>query len=311
MLIGVDHGNKLIKTPGYHFISGLKEHTSRPLGNHVLKYNGKYYTLTSERVPFQWDKTTNDMFYILTLFAIANKIDRQGVYDPNVALDIQLSVGLPPAHYSALYERFELYFRRMGGIDTGSEPDLIEFEMDGNPYFIYMEDVQAFPQAYAAAVTDLRRIKELKRVLMIDIGGMTTDYMLIRDGQPDLSLCDSLELGVISLCNAVKSEVRGACGYLLEDEHIDAMLRGDNVFHDSNLMKLAVNIAQAFVENLLGQLRERQVDLRTTTAIFVGGGSSLLQKYIEPSESIGQFSIVDDIYANARGYEILYRRNGL
>lgn len=306
MLMGIDHGNKQIKIRNHTFISGLKEHKDRPIGGNVLKYQGKYYTLTSERLPYMWDKTRNDNFFILTLFAIAYKIDRQELYDPQEALDIQLAVGLPPAHYGALYERFEAYFRRTSGPGMEHKPAFLEFEFNDRPYYIYFEDVQAYPQAYAAAITIMDRIRQHERAIIVDIGGMTTEYLLMREGEPDLSLCDSLEYGLIPFYNDIKAKVRGTRGCLLEDSQIDTMLKGADLLHDTTLMELVSEKARSFVDRLIGQLRERQVDLRTTPAIFVGGGSQLLHKYIEPSESIGQLYLVDDIYANVIGYERLY-----
>ena len=50
MLIGVDHGNKQIKTVhGEPFVSGLQQSLTRPFGQ-SLQYCGTYYTLSNERI---------------------------------------------------------------------------------------------------------------------------------------------------------------------------------------------------------------------------------------------------------------------
>ena len=36
------------------------------------------------------------------------------------------------------------------------------------------------------------KISEFNKVVTVDIGGFTLDYLLIRSGKPDLSACDSL-----------------------------------------------------------------------------------------------------------------------
>lgn len=47
MLIGVDHGNKQIKTVHCNpFVSGLKQSVTRPFGQNVLRYQNTYYTLS-------------------------------------------------------------------------------------------------------------------------------------------------------------------------------------------------------------------------------------------------------------------------
>ena len=70
MLIGVDHGNKQIKTVHCNpFVSGLKQSVTRPFGQNVLRYQNTYYTLSTERIPYRKDKTEDDRFFILTLFS--------------------------------------------------------------------------------------------------------------------------------------------------------------------------------------------------------------------------------------------------
>jgi len=57
MLIGVDHGNKQIKTVHCSpFVSGLQQSITKPFGQ-SLQYRGNYYTLSNERIPFRKDKT--------------------------------------------------------------------------------------------------------------------------------------------------------------------------------------------------------------------------------------------------------------
>ena len=100
MLIGVDHGNKQIKTVHCApFVSGLQQSMTRPFGP-SLQYGGNYYTLSNERIPYRKDKTGDDRFFILTLIAIAEELTARGV-DEKELYHIQLPVGLPPAHFGS------------------------------------------------------------------------------------------------------------------------------------------------------------------------------------------------------------------
>ena len=63
----------------------------------------------------------------------------------------------------------------------------------------------------------------------------------------------------------------------------------------------------AFVSDLFSALRERMIDLRSGQVVFIGGGSILLRRFIEQSGKVRQALFVDDIKANAKGYEILYQ----
>lgn len=301
MLISVDHGNKQIKTVRKVFTSGLRRSDTRPIGGDILEYEGMYYTLTDQRIPFTWDKSGSEDFFILTLFAIAYEILAQDRYVQDEICDLNLAVGLPPAHYGSLHTKFEAYFRRTKG------DDYLEFYLRDKPFYISINTVKAFPQAYAAALTVLARYKGTRKINVVDIGGMTADYLQILNEQVDLSLCDSLEHGVIVFYNEIKAKLRGDYGMLIDEGQIDAMLAGEDVLDNPRIMAFVDDRAHAFVVSLLSQLRERGLDLRTAPTIFVGGGSILLKKYIEPSELIGRCTFVEDVCANAKGYELLFQ----
>ena len=117
MLISIDHGNKQIKlSSGRVFTSGIRESDTRPpFGEDILKYKGKYYTISDKRIPFMKDKSTDDRFFILSLFAVAYEIEDSGRHEPGL-MDVKILAGLPPSHYGAQYERFERYFKR-GGVN--------------------------------------------------------------------------------------------------------------------------------------------------------------------------------------------------
>ena len=168
MIISIDHGNKQIKTLNHTFTSGLYESESKPaFGEDVLYYNGKYYVLSEERIPYMRDKTKDNRFFILTLFAIAYEIEAAGKYSDNGTLDIKLNVGLPPSHYSGVYEKYEDYFR------GPRRP--ISFTFREKLYSIFISEVNSYPQAYAAAMTVYGMIRDLPRAFVVDIGGFTAD----------------------------------------------------------------------------------------------------------------------------------------
>ena len=298
MLIGVDHGNKQIKTVHCNpFVSGLKQSVTRPFGQNVLRYQNTYYTLSTERIPYRKDKTEDDRFFILTLFALAGEIEARGAYSSEVQR-IQLAVGLPPAHFGAQVERFTQYFGQRG---------MVEFEVQGKPYSIYIEDVACFPQAYAAAATMLHALVEEPKAVILDIGGFTADYLLMKNGKADLSSCDSLENGVILLYNKIRSRGNAELDLLLDEGDVDAILTGKQTQYPPSVVRLVEQLAQEFVNDLFSTLRERMLDLRYCTVVFVGGGAILLRRQIEASGKVGKPLFVSNINANAAGYEYLYR----
>ena len=113
MIISVDHGNKSIKTPNLLFTSGLIVSDNQSgIKSDSIYWEGKYYTLTESRISYMRDKTEDERFFVLTLFAIAYELERKGIREMENPIDITLLVGLPPAHYGQLHGRFEQYFFR-------------------------------------------------------------------------------------------------------------------------------------------------------------------------------------------------------
>ncbi len=299
MLISVDHGNKQVKTTHSRcqpFTSGLRESAMPPFGSEILQYNGKYYTLVDERIPYRRDKTEDERFFILTLFAVAKEIEAREAYMAGT-IPLQLAVGLPPAHYGTQYRKFERYFMGRGEVC---------FTFNQKPYSIEITNALCFPQAYAAAVTMFQSLGSAPKVLVVDIGGFTADYLFIKQGKAQLGTCDSLENGVIVLYNRIRARINVDYDMLLEEGDIDAILRGRGSCAP-DIASLEEQETAAFISDLFSALRERMIDLRSGQVVFIGGGSILLRRYIEQSHKVGQALFVDDIKANAKGYEILYQ----
>ena len=297
MLISIDHGNKQIKTVHKTFTSGLCESETRPpFGQDVLSYNGKYYTLSDQRIPYMRDKTADERFFILTLFAIGFELRRMLPAENPVR--VQLCVGLPPAHYGTLYKKFEEYFLGRG---------VLNFQLGGEPFSVLITEALCFPQAYAAAIPVYAKLQQLPKAVIVDIGGFTADYLQIKYGQADLSVCDSLENGVIVLYNRVKSKINADFDMLLEESDIDAILQDKGQGYDEAVCRIVREQARLLIDDLAGRLRERMIDLRSGKTVFVGGGSILLREQIEACGKAGPALFVDELAANTKGYELLYR----
>lgn len=297
LMIPIDHGNRNMKTEQSIFTSGLVESERRPALGEYLFYRDRYYALTEQRIPYMRDKTMDERFFILTLFAIAMEAEKKRISNDGI-LQVELPVGLPPKHYGALYKKFGEYF-----INRGEQ----QFTYKGLPYRVQIEDVAVFPQDYAAAMTVYPQIKEFNKVLTVDIGGFTLDYLLIRGGKPDLSVCESLEMGVITLYNKVISRISSEYDILLEEADVDSIIRKEKTDYDEQVVKTVREMTRTYVDDLLGTLRERGQDLKTGCVVFIGGGAILLKPYLEKSDKIGRCIFIDDIYANAKGYGLLYQ----
>lgn len=75
-------------------------------------------------------------------------------------------------------------------------------------------------------MTVIDKLQDIPKSIGIDIGGFTTDYLLMRKGMPDMESCDSLERGVITMYNQVISGVNSEYDILLEECDVDSILNG-------------------------------------------------------------------------------------
>lgn len=172
-------------------------------------------------------------------------------------------------------------------------------------------DVMAFPQDYAAIMLKHKEIREYSKVVGVDIGGFTTDYLMFRSGVEDMEICDSMETGIISLYNRIIARIRADYDVLLEEADIDNIIQGKKGFYDAKVIHSVLQEARSYVTDLLASLRERGIDLKSTLFMFLGGGSILLKELIQNSGAVNHIQFIDDIHANARGYDYLYQQQGV
>lgn len=313
MIISVDTGNKMIKTETMEFNAGVEVIDQIPgEQDEVILYEGQYYRITSRRHSYMEDKTEDESYFILTLFAIAKELQEMKKQENLIAnglIEIELLVGLPPAHYGKHRRLYREYFHRDGSI--------IDFSYMNQPYKIAFTDVRVYIQAYAAycLVAMKRQLFNYPKVLVIDIGGFTVDYMILRFGQLEPSYVDSLENGVIKLYRSVKAGIRQRYSILLDETDIDNIIFEKQISFEQELVERVKEIATRYVTELLGIFRELGIDFKTTQTVFVGGGAILVADFIQEvwKRYQGEYFIINDPKANAKGYKLQYmaERKGL
>lgn len=294
MIIAIDHGNAQMKTVNHIFTSGLADHTTRPpLSDEVIEYQGQFWTLTGCRLPYERDKTRTENFFLLTLFAIAKELATQGNKSPMV--QVSLAVGLPPEHFGALKTKFADYFKR----------GPIQFSYNDKPLTVLVEGVYVYPQAYAAVAPQITHLKASTRTFVVDIGGYTTDMLLLRSGKLDHHFSRSLEMGMIKMSNHVIGKISAQHDMQLDDSHISDVLFGRETILPVPVQDMIRNEVKLYADKLVNTLREHEVDLRSNPVVFIGGGAILLRKYLEQSPLVSRAEFVEDPKANAVGYDML------
>lgn len=300
MIISVDHGNKSIKTPNTLFTSGLiSSEGLQGFKTDYICWNGRYYTLTEQRISYLRDKTEDERFYVLTLFAIAKELERRKAAETLDPIDITLLIGLPPAHYEQLHSRFEQYFLR--------RRETIDFEYNGKYYSIRISKVLSYPQAFAAAVTQYSTLKTYSVAYIIDIGGFTIDVLKLRNGRPDLAVVESFEKGSSPSTTALQANAMRSMPGSWRTAILMRSFAISLLSFPGEVQQLIRSMTGEFLSEFYNFLRERGIDVTTSKCVFAGGGSLLLRGMIERGNKVAFPIFIEDIHANAHGYELLYQ----
>lgn len=293
IFIGIDHGNRQIKTVNTAFVSGVVASKTIPPGmRDILEYNGMYYSLSQKRLPYRSDKTIDDNFFILTLFAVAKEIIFRKY--SGATFDVVLGIGLPPQHYSRLRDKFTQYFTNRGRV---------EFKYRGKLFRISFPNVKVYPQAYAAILPRFAEISKIPKLFVIDIGGYTTDVLLLRNGNPDMQVCYSLEQGTIKLYNEIINQVSTNYDFLLDESHIDDILLNHSTDYPQEVIDLTNSCAASYAASIINQLRELECDLRIDRSRFCGGGSILLKDFLLSTGKLAKAEFAENLNENAAGFE--------
>jgi len=304
-VIAIDHGNRNIKTLNHVFPASYVESSHLPsFGGDTLLYNGQEYTLVDKRMPQKNDKTMDESYYILTLFAIGKELTSDtGSNISKDTVDVILLVGLPPLHCKELSSKFSEYFKGDG--------KKVSFEFNKTTITIRIEEVHVYPQAYAAALMAGDKVADSRVVNIIDIGGYTIDILQLINFKPDMSVCTSLYEGVNTLFQRINEQIRATGKKNIPDAVIESILLNDSkVLADCSpeRVEMVRSHAERFTKELIFGISQAGLDLTENRTIVIGGGAILLKEFIKKSNMISKPVFVDDVHANANGYQLIYDR---
>jgi len=271
----------------------------------VLRYQDKVYTLVDEILPVLSDKTEDERYFILTLFAIGKELLHEAeLYrklTPHDPIKVELLIGLPLQHYEIYKKKFERYFTDQRGN--------IHFELNGKSYFIHITRAHASPQAYAAAVTAYEQLIESRIINIVDIGGFTVDCLQLNKFKPNMTRCTSLYWGINTLFQSINDQARSAGGRDISNDIIEGILSKDPEIlsdYSEKRIKTVISAAETHANRMLAEIAQKGFDLEEDKTVFMGGGSILLREYIEKAGKAKKPLFIGDVHANAKGYSLIY-----
>lgn len=142
IIVSIDHGNRNCKVYGKREGNNLlystgyvKTDTVPIVRDNLLQYCGAFYSIGQGRFPVIANKADERLF-VLTLPAIAHRMDEEGLNEG----DIVLAIGLPIVIFGQQKQEFSNFFVR----------DNIKFIFNGKEYSANIKECHCFPQSYAA-----------------------------------------------------------------------------------------------------------------------------------------------------------------
>ena len=307
-IISIDHGNQNIKTLNHVFTAGYMECGHLPsIGGDILAYGDKEYALVDQRLPHKKDKSIDEDYFILTLYAIGKELSTanktQTVDSRDKCWNVELLVGLPPLQFKTMKQRFIAYFMK--------RKFPIEFALNGIPITIKISAVHVYPQAYAAFVTVMEKFMDVRTLNIVDVGGHTVDILQMVNLCPNMAVCTTLFGGVNTLFQRINESTRAKGDKDITDSVMEGVLRCDKkVLNECSqeLISLIQSKAEQFAREMIVEISQVGLDLREHKTLFIGGGAILLMKHIESTGLIAKQYYVTDVQANSKGYVILHER---
>jgi len=294
IVIGVDHGYAAMKTVHFSFPTGLVEYEHEPYTQKdVLEYNGRYYVVGSGRQPLQRDKTQTEDYYLLTLAAIAKELEHRGAEH---TASVHLAAGLPLTSFGRDKKSFRSYLYRDGSA--------IPFRYEGQDYTVTIQEVSLFPQGYAAVLTQTELLDE-PSVIVADIGGWTVDLMRLDNAVPNADTCRSLEWGMIRCLDGAREQVRRTMGLSVTDAQIERVLSGLPCALDEKAREVIRQQGRIYTEHLLSAVMEAGFDLKAMPVVILGGGASVVTRYVREDDRLCRMIPLHDSRINAAGFERL------
>lgn len=294
LVIGIDHGNRMIKTKDDMYSCGYIKTKTQPISfENVLEYEGDFYCIDG-RSKYRYDKTIDLTYFILTLFAISKRMAAENVDEA----DVILGIGLPLSHYR-LKDNYINYFKK----------ENIRFKYNNNIYSANIKEVMCFPQAISGLMPFYGRYKGVDFLNLIDIGQVTVDAVKIFNGKPILDSAVSLNYGMMKLVKYVQENVIKETGIEIDEVQIELSLQGRKaLYFNEHIENLIETTKLKFINDLLDELKENGFELQATMNLLMGGGASIIQSSLDSRENsrIVYFEVLPQAqYANALGYELM------
>ncbi|KQU17428.1 hypothetical protein ASG65_26520 [Bacillus sp. Leaf13] len=175
---------------------------------------------------------------------------------------------------------------------------LITPKYQGMKINIKFDEVKVYPEGFAAYINlvmdnDLNIInRELidRRILIQDIGGLSTDIAVIKNRKVDDDKAQGFNLGVAEALESIREEIRKKHGVELDSRRdvVEIITKKNDRNHI--MVRGSRTSVHDIIDRILGELAKKQYrhlrnvwqkNSQTEICYFVGGGSIVLKDYLK------------------------------
>lgn len=286
-IIGIDHGNRNIKTAQYIFSASVAPIPSKPDSlENVLEFQDRYYYVGGETPILETvDKTVNMDYYLMTLAAIGKELK----YRQKRQATVRIGAALPPRRFEQQNKAFRDYL---------TQHQKLFFRYEGVAYNVTVEKAYVFMQGHVVT----RSIQDLCEgfCLLVDIGGGTVDLVGIEDGIPN-GFYQIDPRATLHCSHKVMEKAVAKLGKSIPTYITESFMRNGSYDCPEKYTKLITESLSEYVMDIYKMIAGHGYNDELTKMVFMGGGASVVQHFGDNENRRVQF--ITEVRANARGCE--------
>lgn len=279
---GIDVGNYSLKEfPGTN-LKSLVTTEENILGSKLaLEYEGKTYYIGEGSFETELNKSNKDNFLPLLITGIALNSSKDSIFH-------QIVCGLPINQYKANKEAL---------IDLVLSSRVRDIKLNGESKRIVITDFDVYPEGIGAYYS----LNTNDDVIIVDIGGRTTDIAYIVDKK--LKLSSTIAVGTLNIYKDIADKLNASYGLDLDIPAAERIL--DRGYLEIDGLRTDLSFVVEILKKSFTKINEdlsMKFPARTEKLVLVGGGYKLFEKAFKKRY---QNSYVADnpIYANAIGFQ--------
>lgn len=288
--IGIDLGNCNLKTSKKIIVPALITRGGNYLisTGYEINFNGELFIIGEGDYDTNLNKLSKEN--LLPMLCLAAGLSTKEEF-------IRVVLGLPINQYRSNKNKM---------LEIIEENKILNFKLNGLDRCICIEEASIFPEGVATYYSlDIEKRKALvdQDLIILDIGGRTTDIALLKAGKKrSVAKSTSLDVGMINIYSDMINEINSLYTLGLNIEDAEGILKNglevDGEKQDTSFIK---NIVRNNIEKVFKELNI-SYPVRTSPLIVTGGGGKSFFKSLKKRYPTAQL-VEDNLFSNAIGYK--------